>query len=423
MFVDKAHISIKAGDGGDGCVSFHREKYVAAGGPDGGDGGRGGDVIFQADPNLNTLLDFRYKRKYQAQNGAPGGARKCSGKNGADLIIKVPFGTLVRDKNTGRLICDVSEPEPYVVAKGGKGGFGNAHFATSTRQCPRFAKKGIPGEAIEVTLELKLLADVGLLGYPNVGKSTLLSVVSAARPKIGNYPFTTITPNLGVVRAGEDYSYVMADIPGLIEGASEGVGLGHEFLRHVDRCRLLLHMVDISGIEGRNPIEDFEKINEELLKYSPQLAERPQIVAGNKIDLVTDQALLDDFKRYIEAKGYRLFLISAATRSGVSELMEHVAAELVKLPPIIRYEPEPAPLPDIDQERREIKITIHDGVYFVEGEWLLNVINSVNFDDYESLSYFQKVLRKSGVIEKLIEAGIKDGDTVSIYELEFDFVS
>lgn len=422
MFVDVAKIKIKAGDGGDGAVSFHREKYIASGGPDGGDGGKGGNVVFVADSNLSTLADFRYKRKYLAQKGENGRAARRNGKNAPDLVIHVPIGTLVKDAETGRLMADVSTKEPVVVARGGKGGWGNTHFATPTRQTPRFAKPGLPGEEFDVQLELKLLADVGLVGFPNVGKSTLVSVVSQAKPVIANYHFTTITPVLGVVSMGEGSSFVMADIPGLIEGAWEGTGLGHQFLRHVERCRLLVHIVDISGSEGRDPIEDFEIINRELEKFNPELAKRPMLVAGNKCDLATDEQI-EKFKNYVEGKGYMFFPIMAAIRYDVDPLLNKIQEMLSKLPPIAVYEAEPLPVVAAENVgKHEVKITVHDGIYFVEGKWLLNVIKSVNFDDYESLNYFQKVLINSGVIDALREAGINEGDTVSIYDLEFDFV-
>lgn len=422
MFVDKTKIFIKAGDGGDGAVSFHREKYVAAGGPDGGDGGRGGSVLFLADDNLSTLADFRYKRKYIAQKGENGKARRSSGKNAEDLIIKVPRGTLVKDAETGRLLADVSGKEPVLVAKGGNGGWGNIHFATPTRQVPRFAKPGMPGEEYDVTLELKLLADVGLVGFPNVGKSTLVSVVSQAKPVIANYHFTTITPVLGVVSMREGNSFVMADIPGLVEGAWEGTGLGHQFLRHVERCRMLVHIVDVSGSEARDPKDDFRIINRELEKFNPELAKRPMIVAGNKCDLATDEQIAD-FRKYVEEQGYEFFPIMAPINEGVDKLLKKILEMLSKLPPITRYESEPAPIVQPEKiDKNSVKITKHDGVYFVEAKWLFNIMKSVNFDDYESLQYFQRVLINGGVIDALREAGINEGDTVSIYELEFDFV-
>ena len=422
MFIDHAKITVKAGKGGDGAVAFHREKYVASGGPDGGDGGKGGNVVFQVDDNLSTLADFRYKRKYVAPSGENGRGARCNGKSGKDLIVRVPRGTLVKEAETGRILADLSSDEPQVIAKGGRGGWGNIHFATPTRQTPRFAKPGTPGESFELILELKLLADVGLVGYPNVGKSTLVSVVSEAKPTIGNYHFTTITPVLGVVRLKDGRSFVMADIPGLIEGAGEGVGLGHQFLRHVDRCRLLVHIVDVAGSEGRDPNQDYEIINTELKKFNPELAERPMLVAGNKCDLATDEQI-EDFKNYVEGKGYEFFPIMAAIRYDVDPLLNRISELLSKLPPVKRYEPEPLPQKPVeDFEKNAVKITKQDNVYMVEGEWLLQVINSVNFDDYESLQYFQRVLIQTGVIDALRDAGIQEGDTVSIYEIEFDFV-
>ena len=422
MFIDHAKITVKAGKGGDGAVAFHREKYVASGGPDGGDGGKGGNVVFQVDDNLSTLADFRYKRKYVAPSGENGRGARCNGKSGKDLIVRVPRGTLVKEAETGRILADLSSDEPQVIAKGGRGGWGNIHFATPTRQTPRFAKPGTPGESFELILELKLLADVGLVGYPNVGKSTLVSVVSEAKPTIGNYHFTTITPVLGVVRLKDGRSFVMADIPGLIEGAGEGVGLGHQFLRHVDRCRLLVHIVDVAGSEGRDPKQDFEIINTELKKFNPELAERPMLVAGNKCDLATDEQI-EDFKNYVESKGYEFFPIMAAIRYDVDPLLNRLSELLSQLPPVKRYEPEPLPQKPVeDFEKNAVKITKQDNIYMVEGEWLLQVINSVNFDDYESLQYFQRVLIQTGVIDALRDAGIQEGDTVSIYEIEFDFV-
>ncbi len=423
MFIDLAKINLKAGKGGDGAVSFYREKYVAAGGPDGGDGGKGGDIIFATDEHLSTLADFRYKRKYNALDGEKGRAKRCYGKGAENLVIKVPVGTLIKDASTGRIIADMSDKEPKVIAKGGRGGWGNSHFATPTRQAPRFSKPGNPGQEIEVQLELKLLADVGLVGFPNVGKSTLVSVVSEAKPNIANYHFTTLTPVLGVVRMSEGNSFVMADIPGLIEGAWEGIGLGHQFLRHVERCRLLVHIVDVSGSEGRDPIEDFEIINNELSKFNEELSQRPMIVAGNKCDL-TDDETVEKFKNYVEEKGYKFFPMMAAIRHGVDDLLKCVWENLSKLPPIVRYEPEPEIMKPLeDYTKNTVNITVNDDVYIVEGEWLLQLIGSVNFDDYESLQYFQRVLINTGVIDALRDAGIKEGDTVSMYSLEFDFVN
>lgn len=424
MFVDKAKIKIKAGDGGDGAVSFHREKYVAAGGPDGGDGGRGGDIVFQVDDNFSTLIDFRYKRKYVADRGENGSSRNCTGKSAQPLIIKVPRGTLIRDASTGRIMADMSTDEPKILAKGGQGGKGNSNFATSTRQIPKFAKPGYPGEEFEVTLELKLLADVGLVGYPNVGKSTLISVVSAAKPKIANYHFTTLTPVLGVVRAEDEKSFVMADIPGLIEGAGDGVGLGHEFLRHVERCRLIVHVVDVSGIEGRDPKDDFRIINEELAKFNEELAERPQIVAANKSDMATEEQIAD-FKSFIEEQGIPFFCISAATTMGTRELVKKITEVLDTLPPIKEYEAEPVPQAELDEMLgvdKKFEITVEDGVYFVEAPWIQPIMRTVDPDDYSSLQYFQRVLINSGIIAKLEEMGIQEGDTVDLEGFEFDFV-
>lgn len=424
MFVDKAKIKIKAGDGGDGAVSFHREKYVASGGPDGGDGGRGGDIIFKVDDNFSTLIDFRYKRKYVAERGQNGSSRNCTGKSAEPLIINVPRGTIIRDAKTGRIMADMSTNEPKVLARGGAGGKGNVHFATSTRQIPRFAKPGFMGEEFEVTLELKLLADVGLVGYPNVGKSTLISVVSAAKPKIANYHFTTLTPVLGVVRADEEKSFVMADIPGLIEGAGDGVGLGHEFLRHVERCRLIVHVVDVSGIEGRNPCEDFEVINAELAKFNAELAERPQIVVANKSDIAMEEQI-EEFRQYIAEKGLSLICISAVTTKGTSELVKKISETLDKLPPIKEYEPEPIPQAELDEMAgagKKFEIVVEDGFYYVEAQWLQPIMRTVDPDDYSSLQYFQRVLINSGIIAELEKMGVQEGDTVNIEGFEFDFV-
>ena len=422
MFVDIAKIFIKAGDGGDGAVAFHREKYVASGGPDGGDGGRGGNIVFVADDNLSTLADFRYKRKYVAAKGENGRGGRCNGKKAEDLVIRVPRGTIIKEAESGRILADISDKEPVIVAKGGKGGWGNPHFASPTRQTPRFAKPGQPGEQFEVQLELKLLADVGIVGFPNVGKSTLISVVSEAKPVIADYHFTTITPVLGVVRMGPDQSFVMADIPGLIEGAGDGVGLGHQFLRHVERCRLLVHMVDVSGSEGRDPREDFRIINRELKKFNPELAERPMIVAGNKCDL-TDDETVEEFRKFIEDQGYKFFPVMAAISYQVEPLLKEIQEQLSKLPPIARYEAEPAPLPPAEEiGKNDIRVTNHGGVYFVEADSLLRVLRMIDFSDSDSVQYFQRVLISSGVIDALREAGIREGDTVSLYDFEFEFV-
>ncbi len=423
MFIDKAVIRIKAGNGGNGAVAFHREKYIMAGGPDGGDGGRGGNVVFVTQDGNNTLSDFRYKRKFTAPSGEQGSSNRRYGKAGEDLIIPVPRGTLLYDNETGRLMADMSGDEPFVAAKGGRGGWGNAHFATATRQVPRFAKPGTPGEEHEIRLELKLLADVGLVGFPNVGKSTLVSVVSEAKPEIANYHFTTITPVLGVVRVDRGASFVMADIPGIIEGASEGVGLGHEFLRHVERCRLLVHVVDVSGSEGRDPLEDLDTITRELERFDPELAKRPMLVAGNKCDLATDEQLAA-FEAEMSRRGLEYFPIMAAIAHGTEALIQRCAALLAELPPIRAFEAEPVqPLAMESLAGREVHIERHDGVFFVEGEWLLKLLQTVDLQDPDGLQYFERVLQSSGVIRKLEEAGVQEGDTVSIYDLEFDFVN
>lgn len=424
MFVDQAKIYIKAGDGGDGAVSFHREKYVAAGGPDGGDGGKGGDIVFVVDDNISNLIDFRYKRKYVAEKGQNGGGKNCSGMNAPDLVVKVPRGTVVKEIKSGRILADLSTDEPAVIAHGGKGGRGNAHFATSTRQIPKFAKPGFRGDEYEVMLELKLIADVGLVGFPNVGKSTLISVVSAAKPKIANYHFTTLTPVLGVVKIEEGKSFVMADIPGLIEGASEGVGLGHEFLRHVERCRLIVHVIDVSGSEGRDPIEDFKAINHELENFSMELAEAPQIVAANKSDMATPEQI-ERLRNYVEDQGLLFYEISAATTKGTKELMYGVWERLSVLPPVKQFEAQPLTQEELDDKlisKKDFRVTVEDGVYFVEADWLLDILRTANMDDYSSLQYFQNVLRTSGIIDKLEEMGIEEGDTVSIFDFEFEYL-
>ena len=421
-FVDKARIRLHAGKGGDGAVSFHREKYVAAGGPDGGDGGRGGSVVFVPDDNMTTLMDFRYKRKYTAPDGANGQGKRCAGKDGEDLVVSVPRGTLIRDTESGAVMHDMSDGQRYVAAKGGRGGWGNMHFATPTRQVPRFAKPGLPGEVREVTLELKLLADVGLIGFPNVGKSTLLSVVSRAHPKIANYHFTTLFPNLGVVYVDEGTSFVMADIPGIIEGASEGAGLGHDFLRHIERCRLLVHVVDVSGVEGRDPVEDFRIINEELHRYQPELAERPQIVAANKCDMISDDGeALQALRLEAEKLGFPVFEISAATHQGTEALVRHCAEMLASLPPMQPFEGDYVPPEPVLEGVEDVRIEHADGLWQLEGEWLKRVAATVNFSDYESRMFFDRVLRKAGLFDRLEQMGIRDGDTVCIYDLMFDY--
>lgn len=425
MFTDKAKILIKAGNGGNGSISFRREKYIAAGGPDGGDGGKGGNVVMRVEPGLSTLMDFRYKRKYAAQNGGDGSGKHCAGKKGEDIVILVPQGTIVRDAENGKIIADISEPDrDYILARGGNGGWGNSHFSTSTRQAPNFAKNGQKGAEREVVLELKMIADVGLVGFPNVGKSTLLSVTTKADPKIANYHFTTLVPNLGVVELGGGMSFVLADIPGIIEGASEGVGLGHEFLRHIERTRLLIHVVDVSMIEGRNPIEDFDIINSELVKYDLELEKRPQIIAANKTDIIQDETVYRGFVDEMKKRGYTVFEISAATGAGVQELMKYACAELAKLPPVKVFEPEISldePV-TINPDDAGFEITKEDGIYVVSGSWIEAVGGSVNFSDEESLQFFQRSLRTRGVIDALLEAGIREGDTVQIGDLEFDFV-
>lgn len=422
MFVDSAKIKIKAGNGGNGAVAFHREKYVASGGPDGGDGGKGGDIIFVADDHLATLADFRYKRKYTAENGANGEGGRRSGKSGKSLTIRVPRGTIIKEAESGAVLADMSGDEPFICAKGGRGGWGNQHFATPTRQAPRFARDGYPGEEWEIILELKLLADVGLLGYPNVGKSTLISVVSEAKPVIANYHFTTLTPVLGVVRMGPESSFVMADIPGLIEGAGEGVGLGHRFLRHVERCRMLVHIVDVSGSEGRDPIEDFKTINKELAVFNPELTKCPQIVAANKVDLATDEQL-QRFREFVEGEGLQYFEIIAPILEGTQELINAVAAKLNELPPIKRFETEEIPLEILEKKKDSgFKITEMGGDYYIEAEWLLKILNKTDMDDYESLQYLQRVLENSGIFEELRNRGVQEGDTVIIYDLEFQYV-
>ena len=421
QFVDKVNIFVQAGHGGNGCMSFHREKYVAAGGPDGGDGGHGGSVVLRVDTGMTTLMDFRYKRKYTAPAGGNGQGSNMKGKNGENLIIRVPLGTVVRDAESGEVIKDMSDQEDYVLAKGGRGGWGNQHFATPTRQAPRFAKAGLPGESHDVVLELKLLADVGLVGFPNVGKSTLLSVVSGAHPKIANYHFTTLFPNLGVVYLGEGESFVMADIPGIIEGASDGVGLGHDFLRHIDRCRLVVHIVDVSGSEGRDPVEDFITINNELEQYSPELAQRPMIVVANKMDILQEPENLTRLREYTDSLGLPLYEMSAAIHKGTKELMRVIFNRLQELPPITVYEAEYIkPLAEAGSAD-ELTIERQGDVWLVSAGWMERLIADINFDDYESRMYFDRQLRKSGLFDRLEEMGIQKGDTVSIYDIEFDY--
>ena len=421
-FIDTATIWLHAGKGGDGAVTFHREKYVAAGGPDGGDGGRGGDILFVADDNLSTLMDFRYKRKYTAPDGENGRAKRQSGADADDLVIRVPRGTVLKEAESGLVIADLSGSEPVVVARGGRGGWGNAHFATPTRQIPKFAKPGLPGEDLHVQLELKVIADVGLIGFPNVGKSTLISMLSAARPKIANYHFTTLTPVLGVVRVGPEQSFVCADIPGLIEGAAEGVGLGHDFLRHVERCRLLLHVVDVSGCEGRDPKADFAQINKELAGFSAELAERPQIVLGNKCDIAAPEQI-EEFKTFIEGQGLTFLPISAATRQGIDALPALVYNRLQDLPPIKVYEPEYKRPDKSTLPTRPFTVTrTGEHEFTVDAPWLERILAGTNVEDYESLQYFQTQLGDSGILDKLVAEGVEEDDTIKIGEYEFDYL-
>lgn len=422
MFIDIAKIVIKAGKGGDGAVAFHREKYIAAGGPDGGDGGKGGDVIFIADDNMSTLLDFKMKRKYIAKNGEPGSTKNCSGKDAPNITIKVPRGTLIKDAESGVLLCDLSGNEPFVVARGGKGGWGNSHFATPTRQTPRFSKPGFEGDSLVVVLELKLIADVGLIGFPNVGKSTLLSVISKATPKIANYHFTTLAPNLGVVYVDEGQSFVAADIPGIIEGAAEGAGLGHDFLRHVERCRLLLHLVDCAGSEGRDPVEDLDAINIELASYSEVLSTRPQIIIANKTDILEqDNDNLARIKARAEELGCQFLAISAATQQGLQPLIYAVWEALQSLPPIAVYEAEAKPV-FVPTQEDLFQIVLENGTYFVTGRQVDRIFSSVNFADYESRMYFERALRKSGIFAELEKMGIQENDTVNVCGYEFEYV-
>ena len=422
MMFDNVRLYLKAGNGGNGCVSFHREKYISHGGPDGGDGGKGGDIIIRIDPGTNTLSFYKYKRKFIAENGEDGKNGKFHGKNGADIILPVPYGTVIKDAETGMVIKDMSQNEDFVLCRGGKGGWGNRHFATATRQIPRFAKGGIKGEEKEIIFELKLIADVGLIGYPNVGKSTILSMISSAHPKIADYHFTTLEPMIGVVNVDEYNSFVAADIPGIIEGASDGIGLGFKFLKHIERCRLLLHVVDVSGSEGRDPIDDIISINAELSKYDSELINKPQIIVANKYDLAGEKDLTE-FKDFVDFKGYECIYVSAATGENIRSIVFAAYNKLKTLPPVKVFESEYYNNSEVKEEDHSITITRDSsGKYVVEGEWLYNLMNSINFDDRESLNYFQKVLRQSGTIEKLEQAGVVDGDTVSIYYIEFDFI-
>ncbi|MDY4253922.1 MULTISPECIES: GTPase ObgE [unclassified Clostridium] len=428
MFIDKAKIFVKSGDGGNGCVSFRREKYVPLGGPDGGDGGKGGSVIFEVDPGLTTLLDFKYKKKFVAEAGGKGEGSKCYGKDGDDLHVKVPMGTIIRDFESNKIIADLSHKDDvFVLVKGGKGGKGNCKFCTPTRQAPHFAEPGMPGEERWITLELKLLADVGLVGFPNVGKSTFLSTVTAAKPKIANYHFTTLKPNLGVVKAEGINGFVMADIPGIIEGAAEGVGLGLDFLRHIERTRLLIHVVDISGIEGRDAFEDFVKINEELKKYSVKLWDRPQIVVANKADMLYDEEVYEDFKKKVNELGFdKVYKMSAATKSGVDEIIKEAGRMLTEIP-ITDLEISEEERFVQEEKRFTYDVSVEDGeegnkVYVVYGSFVDRLLNSVNIHDADSLRYFHKVLRNKGVFDTLREMGIEDGDMVRLNDFEFEYV-
>ena len=424
QFVDIAEIYVKAGDGGNGAVSFRREKFVAAGGPDGGNGGKGGDVVFVADNRLSTLLDFKFKRKFVAENGMNGGGKKCYGKSGRDLVIKLPRAAVIKDAESGLVIHDMSASESFVAARGGKGGLGNMNFASSTRQVPMFAKPGFKGEETRLLIELRLLADVGLVGFPNVGKSSLLASVTNAKPKIANYSFTTLSPNLGYVRIDENTSFVLADIPGIIEGASEGVGLGFDFLRHIDRTRLLIHVVDISGAEGRDPIEDFDAINEELGLYSPELKDRPQLVAANKTDILNPESdNLERLRAHARNKGHEFFEISAVTQKGTAKLMRRAAEILATLPPPQIYEAEFVRPEPVREGPEDVIIEKVDDTWMLEGEWVETLIFTASLSDYEGRMYLDRVLRTAGIYDRLYEMGLEDGDYISLAGYEFEYVS
>ena len=422
MFTDYAKITVKSGDGGNGAATFRREKYVAAGGPDGGDGGKGGNVYFIVDPDSNTLVDFRFKKKFKAQNGENGSGSNCYGKSGESIYIKVPRGTIIKDAQTGQVVADLSEiGQQELVLPGGRGGKGNSHFATATRQAPHFAQGGEKGIEKELILELKLLADVGLLGFPSVGKSTLLSVVSSAKPKIAAYHFTTLEPNLGVVKTKHGDSFVMADIPGIIEGASDGVGLGIQFLRHVERTRLLLHIIDVSGMEGRNPVEDFYAINAELKKYSEKLASRKQIIVANKIDSMQDESLYKELEELAKKEGLEIYKISAATKQGVDELMDVVAKELKELPKEELIDYEDRKVYTLEEEKEGFEITREKDMWVVDGPSVQRLMSRVNLEDNESMYYFQKNLDALGVNAALKKAGVKEGDTVRVVDWELEW--
>lgn len=418
LFVDKVRIRVQSGDGGNGCVSFHREKFVQAGGPDGGDGGRGGDVVFVASDRLHTLMDFRFKRAYVASNGSDGTSNRRTGMRGESIVVEVPRGTVIRDGESGKILADMVQTDtPKVLLRGGNGGFGNQHFATPTRQAPNYAKPGERGRALDLILELKSIADLGLVGFPNVGKSTILSVTTSAKPKIANYHFTTLAPNLGIVKQDE-FSFVMADIPGIVEGASSGVGLGFDFLRHIERTRMLLHVIDISGCEDRDPCEDYDTIMKELEAYG-KLREKPMIVAANKIDLPGAEENLKHLEEKLAGTGIEIFPVSAATRKGFTELMRAVVRKIKELPALEPFEEEEI---DLSPEARTFEVRRHSGIYEVAGTAMEQLVRSVNFDDEDSLNYFHRTLRKLGVIDALREAGAGEGDTVSIEGMEFDFM-
>ena len=422
MFVDYTKIIIKSGDGGNGAVSFRREKYVASGGPDGGDGGKGGDIYFVVDPDSNTLINFKYNKKYKAENGQNGSGSRCYGKSGEDLYVKVPRGTVVRDVETGKLIADLSkEGQTELILPGGRGGKGNCHFATSTRQAPRFAQDGEKGLEKEVILELKLLADVGLIGFPSVGKSTILSRVTSARPKIAEYHFTTLEPNLGVVKTEFGDSFVIADIPGIIEGASEGIGLGLRFLRHIERTRLLLHVIDASASEGRNPVEDFNTINKELKKYSEKLSERKQIIVANKADVIQDEELYKELEKLAKENNIEIFKISAVTGEGLKELFAYVSKILKTLPKEELEEAEEKKVYTLKEEAEGFEVRKEDGMYVVDGPAIEKIMSRANLEDNESLYYFQKSIRFLGVEDRLKEMGVQEGDTVKFIDWEMEW--
>lgn len=424
MFVDKAKLYIKAGNGGNGAVAFRREIYVPAGGPAGGDGGKGGNVIIIADSNLRTLMDYRYKSKYVAEPGEDGKGSNMFGKHGEDLYLRVPVGTIIKDEETGLVMADLkNDGDEFIAAKGGYGGKGNTHFKTSVRQAPGFAKAGKDGEEKNIILELRLIADVGLIGFPNVGKSTFLSIISKAKPKIANYHFTTLTPNLGVTKLKNGDSFVVADIPGIIEGANEGIGLGHDFLRHIERTKVLVHIVDISGIEGRYPLDDFEKINTELKKYNEKLSSRPQIVVANKMDILDDIDIYNNFKAELENRGYKVYSMSAATLSGVDEILNTISQMLKDAEEVDLFDEEDIydETKVISQNIDEIKVYKENDIFIVEGNRLEKLLYSVDFEDMESIRYFQSIMEKTGVFDKLRSIGVQDGDTVRIYDLEFEY--